>query len=511
MLTATAFDLKIEQLTRNTGKTPTIHQQAIYHWVLEDEGNLIVNAVAGSGKTTTIVDLLSFVPTTKRATIVAFNKHIAEELNSRKLPSNAKACTLHSLGFGVVRANVRGRVNLDNNKSEAIAKWIFAGKSQRPLKGEEAATFARLVPAVKNIISKFKAFGHGVLRDHATEGEVLELAARYGIELPDNGDWQPFLALLEETYRVSLEVNVIDFDDMLLLPLAYKWSIPTSDFALVDESQDLNPVQVAIVKQMVRNNGRAIFVGDRNQAIYGFRGADPEAMDNVKRDFNATELPLSISWRCPKLVVAQAQAIVPQIEAAPNAAEGITGNITEDVFSSRVAKGDYVLCRTTAPLVRGCMEMIREGRKATVKGRDIGANLATLMQKIARKGLPGDVTEQIEAYHGTEAAKLTGKASNEAKLMALQDKCDTLRVLAEGEKTVADVIAKINKIFSDDEPGITFCTVHRSKGLEAKRIFILHPELMPHPLARQDWQIQQEHNLRYVAVTRSLAELWWVH
>jgi superfamily I DNA/RNA helicase len=82
--------------------------------------------------------------------------------------------------------------------------------------------------------------------------------------------------------------------------------------------------------------------------------------------------------------------------------------------------------------------------------------------------------------------------------------------LSEGCTTIRELQDKIDAIFSDDAEGVVFSSIHKAKGLEAERVFILHPELMPHPMAKQDWEQVQERNIEYVAITRTLSELIYV-
>ncbi|MDY6902854.1 MAG: 3'-5' exonuclease, partial [Cyanobacteriota bacterium] len=75
--------------------------------------------------------------------------------------------------------------------------------------------------------------------------------------------------------------------------------------------------------------------------------------------------------------------------------------------------------------------------------------------------------------------------------------------------SIEDLKIEIDKIFSDDDAPITLSTCHRAKGLEAERIFIYHPEHMPLTWRNQQkWQLEQEENLLYVALTRSKSELF---
>jgi superfamily I DNA/RNA helicase len=80
------------------------------------------------------------------------------------------------------------------------------------------------------------------------------------------------------------------------------------------------------------------------------------------------------------------------------------------------------------------------------------------------------------------------------------------------EICIEDVIKRIQQVFTPTTTGIILATVHKSKGLEADRVFILEPEKakMPHPMAKKPWQIEQEYNLLYVAITRAISELVYV-
>src|SRR5690606_18120963 len=94
------------------------------------------------------------------------------------------------------------------------------------------------------------------------------------------------------------------------------------DNVLVDEAQDLNVAQRILIRRMLKEGGRLIAVGDPRQAIYGFRGADSDSFRLIGEEFNATDLPLTVTFRCPKAVVAQAQRYVSHIQAHETAPEG---------------------------------------------------------------------------------------------------------------------------------------------------------------------------------------------
>ncbi len=475
------------------------YQETIFDEIANGKGHVVVKARAGSGKTTTIVEAISRIPKTKSTIFVAFNKHIATELQNR----GVNACTLNSFGFKMFRQGCAKRTKINVKKTANILKYKIFNLA---MASKETKTKCfKCIYAVTKLI--------GLMKSHAVDPKDVknvyeDLSVKHGIDIPEYDD---FLHILTQTYLIGIEQkNVIDFDDQLFLPIYMDLPIEQYDYVFVDEAQDLNPVQIELVKRMGKD-GRVIAVGDEYQAIYGFRGADPDAIDNIIAGLNAKTLPLSICYRCPKLVVQEAQKIVPDIEWHDDAEIGIVEQIDLESFEKLADDGDYVLCRTTAPLVKSCLMFIRNHRKATVKGREIGQQLAGLIEKIT-EDRSADIQrflESLNQYASDETDKLK-KRGRDAEIMALQDRVDTISALSHNAETVDDLHLRIAQIFSDNVSGIVFCTIHRAKGLEAKRIFILKPELLPHPMAKQPWQQKQERNLKYVAVTRSQGELYWV-
>src|SRR5205085_2768373 len=103
------------------------------------------------------------------------------------------------------------------------------------------------------------------------------------------------------------------------------------------------------------SGGRTTGVGDLRQAIMGWAGADVRSWQAFAEATDATELPLSICYRCPVSHLEMAQEIVPEIEAAPGAKIGTLQEASQGWAFSRAGRGDLILCRRTAPLLRGCL------------------------------------------------------------------------------------------------------------------------------------------------------------
>ena len=255
--------------------------------------------------------------------------------------------------------------------------------------------------------------------------------------------------------------------------------------------------------------GRLICVGDRHQSIYAFRGADTQAIPRLIERLNAVILPLSVCYRCPKVVIEAAKKIVPSIEACEAAIQGEIRTISHNDLSKAAQSGDFILSRITAPLVTWCFKFLKENRKAFIRGRDIGTGLVQFLESFKETDL-NELGMKIADYCTMQSQKLINQ-DKETEAIALQDKCDTVLVFINNSTSFDDCTAKITTLFSDDNgSGICLSTVHKAKGLEADNVFIIHPEKMPHPMAKTPEQQEQELNIKYVAITRAKKVLTFV-
>ena len=471
---------------------PSKYQVAIYDWIKaavdKPKAALMVEAVAGSGKTTTIVTALEFIPPHQNVLFLAFNKHIAEELRDR-VPVNVSVSTINSLGWRALRTWNRG-VELDDQKTAKLLASIEPHKhAWRGWRG-----------AMTRLIGLKKA---------NYRMTAVEIVKKYEVEIP--GD-SLFMEIAARIWTLGNEqVLVADFDDQWAVPAMRGLPLPQFDWVFIDEAQDLSGTQVELVQRVAP---RTVAIGDSNQAIYGFRGADPDAMENMAKAIEAERLPLSICYRCPSSVVAEAKRIVPVIEASPFAKPGVVDSIALEDLRHEARPGDWVLCRTTAPLVRECLDFIVSGVKATVKGRDIGKQLIDMIDKVNKPNDDSadvvDFSIDLDDYYQREHERLEA-LDESSKVQVLTDKVESIEALSEGTETVGQIKRRIESVFREDpSPGVTFATAHRSKGLEAQNVFVLRPELMPFPFAKGPWQIRQEWNLKYVAITRAMGRLCWV-
>lgn len=486
-------------------------QEAVFSAVEDPQGgNIAVEAVAGSGKTTTLVEACARMKGS--VAFCAYNKKIADEIKVRVAKmANVRAGTFHSFGFSAWR-RVAPNVRVDGKKLFTLQEQL-----RQP---EWVAEFARMM------VSLAKQAGFGVLVPMDDTNAWYRLMEHFEADdkLPDNAasiDIEQGIQFARQLLEASNAAcrEVIDFDDMLYAPLLFNAKIWQNDWVLVDEAQDTNAVRRALAKKMLRAGGRLVAVGDSRQAIYGFTGADNDAFDLIVRDFNCRRLPLTVTYRCPKAVVAHARQWVEHITAADSAPEGTLTGMSWEQFSkldgSALAAGDAILCRNTKPLVELAYQLIRRGIGARVEGRDIGAGLLALAFRWKRVRSLGALVDQLDEYLERETQKLLAKGQ-ELKAASVEDRVETLKAICASLQpgaTLADLRQSIERLFGDTEPGapvstVILSTVHKSKGREWRRVYLLGREaLMPSRYARQAWQITQEHNLIYVAVTRSKGTL----
>jgi DNA helicase-2/ATP-dependent DNA helicase PcrA len=473
------------------------YQEAIFTAIETTNDSLVIEAVAGSGKTSTLVECARRLTEFDSAIAIAFNKRIADEL-ARRLPPFVPALTLNALGFRAWKAFTGKSMEVDGLKVTKLVKALSnAGSEAR--KGIkrliDLAKMAGIVPTYVKIA--------GLKPD--TDQVWYDLIAEYGVvfdELPNDEAIEIARKVLTESVRMG--ADRIDFNDQMYLPVVFGADFPKYDTLFVDEAQDVSEIQRVMIERSVSKRGRVIAFGDGSQALYHFRGAGANSLPLLKERFNARSLPLSISYRCSRAVIREAQKYVPGIEAWEGATEGkaaALGNLAWD--ESTFFSDDVILCRNNAPLVSMAFRLIRAGKPCKVLGRDIGAGLVALVQKM-RASTVAELKEKLNRYQKEEMTKL-----DENQIDAFLDRMDTLRIFIENATTIAVMIQRIEALFGDDIVGLTLSTVHKAKGLEWSRVFILNRELIG-MRAKQAWEKQAENNIAYVAITRAKEELYFI-
>lgn len=476
-------------LVPQIGRIWSAYQQAIFAFIENETGNAVVEAVAGSGKSTTIVEGMSRIPSSKSAIFLAFNKAIAEDLKAK----GVNARTFHSLTYSPV-TRAKNTRNIEGKKLQLLI--------DQKLSGDDAFLYGNFIA---RLVGLGRQSGIGCLIAD-TQQAWLDLVQWHDLDLDsDKAELGRALDLASQLLNWSNADTRVDFDDLLYLAVKDGLALPTFDYVFVDEAQDTNAIQRALLRKIMHQGTRIIAVGDPSQAIYGFRGADSESLNMIAEEFNCKRLPLTVSYRCPVAVVEYARHWVSNIEAATDALQGEVLSLGTKWTTGDFTTGDLVVCRTTKPLISLCYKFLKVRVPARIMGREIGAGLKSLVGKLNAKGIENLVVK-LNAWADRESEKAVAK-KQEAKVEAINDKADALLCLIDGmaetNRTVPALLNIIDEMFSDTVGAITLATIHKAKGLEANRVLWLNSSQCPAKWAKTEWQQQQENNLCYVAVTRA--------
>ena len=516
---------------------PSPQQEAIFADVASGEGHTIVEARAGSAKSTSIEMGLSHLPKNKSALVVAFNKPIADAMRDRvkiadaekKIPGGVAVSTLHSYGLRQLSNALpkRPTVDKDGEKIRGILVPLLtqAWKEWSPESPEDKKpTLDDVLWGSRTPAKKLLSMAKSALA--MTPEAIDTLIDNYELPLSPSLSRAALVAVTHKAIDACLEnQDVIDYDDMVFFPCALKMAMETYDRVFIDEAQDTSVSQVKLALKACEKGGRITAVGDNFQAIYQFRGAGSDSIETIRKKLDAKTLKLTVSYRCAKKIVELAQTWVPDFEAAPDAPPGIVREI--DFPRADPEAGDFVISRTNAPLVSLFFKLVKEGKRVAIQGRDIGARLRTIVTKADRgpgKGNVNAMLSNVMAWREKEIARLD---KLERDTDNVRDAVGCIFAIAEDAATVDEVYQRIDRLFEDDPISkdasrIVLTSAHRGKGLERDRVWILRDTFMQSRPRRNktggtvrddggktiwDPPGQVDRNLIYVAVSRAKREL----
>lgn len=503
---------EITRVDMPTNVIGTPQQENFWAAIRDSNQHIILDAKAGTGKTFSIVHAYTFIPSTLRVKFAAFNRHIIAELKTR-LPLNADVSTMNSFGSAMVRQWNR-KLRFNSDKLDDIMSALIP-MPDMPEEDEKAQVLF-LRDSVSKIVN-FSRYRMVDVKDPNLYDLFDTIADDYDILLNDSANQIFTLAKTALDYcATKLSVFGYDFTDQLWL--IWRFNIPVDQYDILfgDEIQDWNPIQWYVAYKAIADHGRFIGVGDVDQSIYGFAGADIDSIPNIVAALENTTrgvivLPLTYTRRCPKTHVALAQKIVPELESMPEAIEGeVIVNKLENAMLS-MQHGDMVICRRNAPLISIAYQLIKQNKSVIVRGRNIGEGMQILISKLKATNIP-ELIEKAERFREKELDKLAkSKSKAENKIQALNDRIDTLIALTEGKDSIDDLRRYIQDLFTDanEKTSVLLSSVHRSKGLEANTVFIVDYAKIQLKLKNIKLQ-QQEKHLQYIAETRSKDKLWLV-
>ena len=488
---------------------PSKRQETLYNIWETTGANLLIQAVAGSGKTTTLMGIVERCKF--RTLFLAFNKSIQEEI-SAKIEANgfthAKALTLHSLGLSAIKYKFKNEMIVKTSKNYDLIKSLQSYNKRlfHKFSWEERAKITLTLMEMNDISRIY-------LEERSEEiFKIMTKMDKYYLEADNIKDlWAEFLYIREESYKGKI---IIDFIDMIYVPVKFKLLIPVQPYyLLIDEAQDLNLVQHHFIEQIIEQGdvNKWVAVGDRRQAIYGFSGSYASSFDIFKNKDNVIELPLDVCYRCPALIVEEANKVYNVMEGFKTE-PGIVESIQEEEF---IKRGSMVICRNNYPLIKLYFTLLSLGRKVYIKGEDVAGTVNRFLKPYSYKSIAQTKTSLKGALD--ELASLTGKTQEQMfKMYKLKENVKIFNILAKNypnkKDKVGELLSTFDVIFKEvaEEEAITLCTIHKSKGLEADVVYILNEDLIPSKFAVSSSQLEQEENLRYVARTRAKKEMYYL-
>ena len=470
-------------------------QKDVFAACESSNANLSIEAVAGSGKTTTILRAMGYTAGNS-ILFLAFSKAIATELAS-KVPPNCEAKTFHSLGYALLMRIMKDcpvKI-MDKYKNNKIIKVNMSPQMYDDI----GYDVTRILSMAKNHALGVDKPAHAEDFERLIDNQEMHLDEQY-INF--------VLANLPQWYLRSIDVSTgnYDFDDMVYQPILHKKNFKRYDTIFVDEAQDLNYLQHLILTNLAAQGARIIAVGDSHQAIYGFRGADHESMSNLAELFQAKRLPLSVSYRCPDAVVKIAQGFVPHIEPRPGASAGTVIHLDYYPDPSSYAKDGLVICRNNAPIFQLGMQFLKARVPCQLRTGH-GKELIYFIKRFDAESTH-DLEIKLNGWYNKELKAAEDK-NHIGRIHFLEERFDIVKTFIAEYDNVDKITRAIQSLLYSTR-GTILCTIHKAKGLESNNVYILRHDLLPSKFAKTSAQLQQEYNLEYVAVTRSLSNLTYL-
>lgn len=485
---------------------PSNKQQKIFDTWNNSDKNILINAVAGSGKTTTLLELLKFCK--YRTLFLAFNKSVQEEIQS-KIDSmgleQGKALTMHSLGLSAIRKHYK-KVVIKNGKNFELLKLVQTKHKSifKYMKWEDKLKLSYTLMDMNDISRLFLTDDMATIKKHLQSMDKNFVNHKEIVSL-----WASFVDFREKSYTSN--TIIIDFNDMIYLAAREKLYIPVEPYYLmVDEAQDLNLAQHRLVENLIEQGTiiKWIAVGDRNQSIYGFSGAYSSSFDKFIDMGNVEELPLDICYRCAKNIIDASNEVYDVMEYGKEE-EGIV-DIVDNLYD--IKPESMIICRNTSPIIKLYFGLLGTGMPVYIKGDDILASINRFLKPYLNYTVAGT---KMELQYKLDELQEDKTDEGRLKLYLFKEDYSNFKALISHMSTDYELIKvlldKIANLFKVKDKATMLCTIHKAKGLESDVVYILNENLIPSKFATSPEQLRQEQNLKYVARSRAKKELYYLN
>jgi len=495
-------------------------------------GPVCILAGAGSGKTTTITRRIAYQVATgefrpDEILAVTFTDKAAGEMRDRLAAlgtTGVRARTFHSAALGQLHAFGGGDPG-SILPSKAIVLTNVARALPRPYRFRPVGDLATEIEWAKNRRLTPATYG-GFLDGHKPPipPDLMETVFR-------------------EYERRKTAAKRIDFEDLLERTVAMFEEDAHAREAFrervravtVDEYQDVNLLQQALLELWLGDRDDLAVVGDDYQSIYAFTGATPRYLLTMPERYpGATVVRLETNYRSTPQVLGLANRLVPKLEGAEKTLRTARGDGPEPVVRSfdgpeetafvvseirkllgeGVAPGELaVLYRTNARSAVYEQALSEAGIAFQVREGGFLRRLAArrVRSRLARSGSTAVAASVAEAAAGEGLVLEPAKTLGEQELVRQADLgrlVDLARAFDDGSRTVADFFADLDERFGPEatsQRGVQLMTYHRAKGLEFDAVFLprLEEKELPIRQAKEPEEIAEERRLFYVGMTRA--------
>lgn len=525
---------------------PTSVQQKVLDQIfsLPLNVNVLVSAVAGAGKTTLLAFLAEYYTNQGfNFTAVTYSSTLAEDIERRI--TTATVSTTHARLLEACKEylkihNIRPQaIRQDDGtvKHTYVDKNLLSKTTNQYLK--QSFGIAATVPT--DFAKEFYSTQFSLIRlvELIRQKALSESAAihtefdgKFPIELVN--DAVNVLQLLSERF---FKRATVDFTGMLYLPITHpeiQRYVNSPDILAVDEVNDSNPLLRKAYALIGKDSKKVILVGDRKQTIHIWNGTESNCMDLLSSFYSAQGLEYEYTFRVPHKMceLLNNSGIDTRIKPYKNNKIGTVETIKYVNFFSMVKAGDVVLCRynygkkVQRTLESVSIELLSRGKKVALLGSSYIEDIKLILSFVStpnaydfRTKLGARVTNEVLNVISEEYASKDLKEDNyrckelrrQLEVFNLYYKfyCSTLFTPSNTGK----FIAFLEKMYDNSDSAIQLCSIHRSKGKEWKRVFVLHPEALCNDVTNESLTMEQRieaHNLIVVACTRSLDETFFI-
>jgi superfamily I DNA/RNA helicase len=462
------------------------------------QGPVLVIAGPGTGKTMTIVRRIAHLVNegAKPETILAltFTNRAAREMKERisallgEPASRILIGTFHVLGLKIIRETFGDNFSIyDRDEQVELLKSLIKGTTKQAVQAADR-------------ISRIKNFP-----DEVAAPEIKEIHAAYQAALHER--------------------NAYDFDDLIRVPLDIlarsggAWS-DRFRYLIIDEYQDINAVQYRFIKHLLKSNNNIWAVGDPDQAIYAFRGADLGNFLNFERDFpGAKQIILSLNYRSTDSIVKASTSVIEHNQKRMKKELAATQDSGRPVTVISVpderTEGAAIIAEIEERMGGTShyrMTRARPGRDMNGPCRfsdfaviyRTNAQVKALADAFSSSGIPYQIIGRKNAAQARELEETI------AFLRSFLQETEPLTLHATGPESK---LITSDDYFDPRADAVTLMTMHAAKGLEFPVVFIAGCEqgILPCTVMKDDVDIEEERRLFYVGMTRAKEELILLH